>query len=910
MTGRHVFVATELAPWLPGGAGAVVAETAARLARAGALVTVVVIADDRPATLDGAGFTVEWVEPPPPDDDAPTPYLAASRAAAAAVARLVATEPLDRVEVQDFWGLGFHLLADRHELGLDRTPVLVRVHGTIGLIADAMGATEPYFAHVDAMEAGALAMCDGIIVPSAAIGDVVVARYAVDPSRLVVGEPAIAPLAPVDRAPAVVPEFAALGRLGEAKGTDLLVDAAIEVARELPRLRVRFLGDDGRSYATGGSLRDALVARIPPEAHDAIVFEPRRPREQLPEALRTVWAVVVPSRFETFCVAAHEARALGLPVVVPDLPAFRDYFTHDTGALVVDGTVAGFADALRRLSTDPGLVAELAEAPPPSYGDPLAPYLAAAAAVRHPREQAGTATAARAALDTVLAADHHPVDRQRLVARAARAGLRWLPAPVARLAVRMLPKAAKDRFRRVASWPAEAERRDALARRAAVDRAIASGQFEELDTPHVTVVVPCFDQGRYLPDALVSVFEQTYDSWEVVVVDDGSTDPETVRTIDALAMPRVRVVRQANRGLPAARNAGVAVARGQVIVPLDADDELRPRFLDRLVGALDAAPEVAYAHCWAELFGDQDAYWVPAPFDPYRLLLSNPVVGCVAIRRDALAAVGGYAEDLARGSEDWDLWVRLSAAGLGQSVVHEPLFRYRRHGVTMSVAKESQFEALRAQLRAENPDAYAPERVRALKAEHYPWLSIIVSSAADLAVIDGQSVDDAELVVRGDVTDGHRALVAAHGWSVRDAGVVDVAGAVVAARGKTVVDGDRLRAAAPDGLARLRAAIEADDDTCGATPTPGGDALVWRRWSLVDPDGPSAPAVVVPVDVDVAAAGHGLWVGVAPARGWSVGLDLPDPDKPVLRQRPEEDGSLPAWLLGADVADGAEGSGR
>src|SRR5690606_27610853 len=133
------------------------------------------------------------------------------------------------------------------------------------------------------------------------------------------------------------------------------------------------------------------------------------------------------------------------------------------------------------------------------------------------------------------------------------------PDPVARAAVRVLPQRFKDRFRRVADWRVEAERRGVEQARAALRARMARGDFAEESAPDVTVVIPCFDQGHFVEDAIYSVFAQTHPSWEIVVVDDGSTDPDTVAALGRLDFPRLRLVRQDNQGLPGARNTGIRV---------------------------------------------------------------------------------------------------------------------------------------------------------------------------------------------------------------------------------------------------------------------------------------------------------------------------------------------------------------
>ena len=243
--------------------------------------------------------------------------------------------------------------------------------------------------------------------------------------------------------------------------------------------------------------------------------------------------------------------------------------------------------------------------------------------------------------------------------------VRALPGWGARLAVRVVPRSLKDRFRAAADWRVEAERRAGQQRRRAVEGRITAGAFPELVDPEVTIVIPCFNQGAFIDDALMSVFEQTFTSFEIIVVDDGSTDPDTIAHLDRLDWPRTRLVRQENQGLPGARNAGMRLAEGRFLVPLDADDEIAPEFLEVLRSAVEERPDAAYAHCWSELYGDEEATWVARPFNPYLLALSNSVVGCVLMRTEAWKQVGGYDETMIHGNEDWDMWLRSARGRLG-----------------------------------------------------------------------------------------------------------------------------------------------------------------------------------------------------------------------------------------------------
>lgn len=820
-----VFVTPEYEGVTAGGAGALVARLRSRLRETGEETRVLLVLDDPAPDVPG-DVDVVLVDPVRDGDvdDPRSRFVARSRAAARGLSRLLEGVGGDvRVEFTDFDGLAFWALTHRADHGLVIVPCSVRFHGPVDLMWEATGSGHEEWESVRAMERGVFACADAVIVPAEAWVTPVAARYGLDAERVLVGEPEVPALPEVRRAPASNPEFVCVGRLGEVKGSHDLVDAAIRVLSRHPDARFRFIGPDGWSATASKPMSEWLAERIPEDLRPRMLFEGSVPRDELPELLGSAWAAVVPSRFESFCLVAHELRRAGLPVVVPDLPPFEN-FDEATGAIRFDGSVAGLVEALDSLITDLTLGDRLATAPPPRLGDPLAPYHQPVA-VRHPRVQAGLATAAMKALEDTIPPEPEPGAR-----RVAKAALRWLPDPVARAAVRLLPQTVKDRFRSVASWPEEAARREHAARRDALLQRIRAGGFPELESPRTSIVIPCYNQGHFLEDALLSVFAQTDPSWEIIVVDDGSDDPDTVAVLDALSFPRTTLIRQDNRGLPGARNAGMHRARGRFLVPLDADDELAPTFLERLGDELERHPEAAYAQCWSELFGDQSAIWVNRPFNPYQMLLSNSVVGCVLLRREAWAAVGGYSEDMTEGNEDWDLWLKLLSAGWDQVEVHEPLFRYRKHGVSMSVETEARFEQARRRMPARHPELY--RRARELKARWYPWISVVVEGGGHDDLVQ-QDFGDLEVLPVGPRTDLARA-VAGRGWTLREESR-DVPMALTLARGKVIADWSRVNGAAPDLLAEWADAFE-HDDGLDVVRDDDGEPLAWRASSIVRPE--------------------------------------------------------------------------
>ena len=208
-------------------------------------------------------------------------------------------------------------------------------------------------------------------------------------------------------------------------------------------------------------------------------------------------------------------------------------------------------------------------------------------------------------------------------------------------------------------------------------------------TPRVSVVIPVYNMERFVAEAIDSALAQSLPprDVEVVVVDDGSTDGSR-RVIDRYG-ERVRVVAQRNRGLAAARNAGIHASRGTFLGFLDADDRFHPEKLARQLAIFDRGPDVGIVYTgfryvdehgaalpqqgWSKIEGDV----LPELLIANRVHPHQPVV-----RREAVVAAGGFDECLGPAA-DWDLWIRLSRAGLRWTCVDHPLADYRVRGDAM-----------------------------------------------------------------------------------------------------------------------------------------------------------------------------------------------------------------------------------
>jgi cellulose synthase/poly-beta-1,6-N-acetylglucosamine synthase-like glycosyltransferase len=248
------------------------------------------------------------------------------------------------------------------------------------------------------------------------------------------------------------------------------------------------------------------------------------------------------------------------------------------------------------------------------------------------------------------------------------------------------------------------------------------------DRAAVSVVIPCFDQGHYLAEAIESALAQTHAPHEVIVIDDGSID----NSFEVAARyPEVRRTRQPNRGVAAARNAGLAASEAEFVVFLDADDRLLPQALEVGLAAMAKRPHIACAAGMSRDIGEDGTVIreLRQPLvmqDHYLNLLKDCYIwsgSSLVSRRAALVEVGGFNEGLVAG-DDYELYLKLARRQpifCHDSVVTE----YRRHGSNTTrnsaLVLTSQLQVLRgqrSQLRDRREREAQRAGIRNTRAEH------------------------------------------------------------------------------------------------------------------------------------------------------------------------------------------------
>ncbi len=266
----------------------------------------------------------------------------------------------------------------------------------------------------------------------------------------------------------------------------------------------------------------------------------------------------------------------------------------------------------------------------------------------------------------------------------------------------------------------------------------------------VSVVIPCYNPTQFLEETLASVWAQTYQPIEIILVDDG-TDQAEARELLRSAAPRVtRFIEQPNRGLAAARNAGFREASGAYVQPLDADDKIAPTCIAECVKALETNPEAAFVYTDYHVFGDVDYVERLDDYNLYKLLDRNALAYSSLIRRADWELAGGYDESMRIGYEDWDFWLRLAERERCGHHLPRVLFHYRKSGRSLFTLAQEHHQELIEKIRANHAHLYSREGQARIKAR---WAPAVCVLGRELKA--AQTIDDLGYLA---TSDSHAAL--------------------------------------------------------------------------------------------------------------------------------------------------------
>jgi glycosyltransferase involved in cell wall biosynthesis len=199
----------------------------------------------------------------------------------------------------------------------------------------------------------------------------------------------------------------------------------------------------------------------------------------------------------------------------------------------------------------------------------------------------------------------------------------------------------------------------------------------------VSVIIPCYNQGEYIDDAVDSVLVQTFQDFEIIIVNDGSTDDFTNEKLKNYNKPKTKVIHTTNQRLSAARNNGINISSGEYILPLDADDKIANTYIEKAVRILNENKNIGILYCEAELFGEQSGKWDIPDFNFFDFLNDNQIFCSAFFRRDDYNKTNGYNSNMIYGLEDWDFWLSLIERGVDVFRIPETLFYYRVRNKSM-----------------------------------------------------------------------------------------------------------------------------------------------------------------------------------------------------------------------------------
>jgi glycosyltransferase involved in cell wall biosynthesis len=495
------------------------------------------------------------------------------------------------------------------------------------------------------------------------------------------------------------------GRLTAQKDPLLMVEVMRRVTEKDARAVIHVVGDGELE----GEVRERVgAAKL--ERH----FEFHPMTTEMPRWYARCDLVLMTSLFEGVPCVVYEAMAMSTPMVAPGLPGNRELMGETAGVLIEPrDDAAAYAEAVCRLMGNP-----------------------------EERTRLGREGRERVRRDFTLErmADGHAELYERVLSSVeAREGTSARRESLVAVGTNMSsPSVEKPSLEDgAASSPVGSSEPTQL----------GFANRPSREQPLVSVIVPCFNHGRYLPHCIDSILEQDYGQLEVIVVDDASTEESTLVTLDECERrERVTVLRQThNRGPSAARNRAIAVASGSYILPVDSDNLLMPGAISSLVEQLQSAGEqVGFIYPNCQYFGTRNDYFQPPSYNPFLLMNGNFCDTCSLIDRAIFDAGITYPQDIVFGHEDWDFALTLASHGVKGEPAREPTLLYRKEGFTRSDAVEYARNSFHENIAERHPDLFGTGDPAArygrywapavdVKARWAPALSIVLIVPVDLS---------------------------------------------------------------------------------------------------------------------------------------------------------------------------------
>ena len=506
------------------------------------------------------------------------------------------SNPFDVVEFPDYKGFGYVTFKQKRLAGaFENTHLVVRIHGAtcIWNQIDGVDLHSRELMQLYQMERYSLQYADSWILPGKRLADQYHQILGIDFPDLNILTPVFKQLgeagcywnAEATRNPAVK-RVMFYGKQQHVKGLDYFIDAAIRILETSETRKVPFefliVGQDTPSqWGSRGSYGETLRKRIPVKWRDSIRFLGRIDINTLPELVSSCDCAVIPSRMETFCLAAHELNWLGIPLVLNKIPVFEDYFEDGKSCLFFDDEASELTDKILSVVGNSELRETL-----------------------------------RLNNNATSIADRGKTGNRDIYL--------------------------------------------SLGTGETVGNAASSD-----DSPLVSIIIPYFnDMRHYLRETLESVRDQNYPNYEVIVVNDGSTQELANETFEKIKeayrqWDAFKFFTKENGGLGSARNFGIDHAKGDYILPLDSDDIIENTFVTDCIQTLERCPDLDALSTYTSFFQDggdarnQIDYVIPYDLDPVLIFLENRAGVATSMFRRKLFDEFRY-DELLPAFEDWD----------------------------------------------------------------------------------------------------------------------------------------------------------------------------------------------------------------------------------------------------------------
>ena len=230
-----------------------------------------------------------------------------------------------------------------------------------------------------------------------------------------------------------------------------------------------------------------------------------------------------------------------------------------------------------------------------------------------------------------------------------------------------------------------------------------------IKNPKVSIIIPCYNNGSFIGETLNSVLEQTFSSWETIIINDGSIDNSETVILNKIGQDnRFKYIRQENTGVCVARNNAIKTSKGEYILCLDGDDLISKNFIEETVKLLDSNPDLTVASSVVKFFGRSSGILKVVSYDIAVLLAENQLVIASLFRRSDFDRVGGFNVKMKDGFEDWDFWISILKQNGSVECATKATFYYRLLNVSRNnqISQEKE-KRLRLQMWENHKELFA-----------------------------------------------------------------------------------------------------------------------------------------------------------------------------------------------------------